>query len=310
MHSFETESSHSGFFFLYKPVGMTSFDIVKRIHSSLGKSRKVGHTGTLDRMAEGLLVIPFGDYTCFSQIFLQKEKTYFSEVEFGVSTDSTDVDGEVLETWEETRVLDFLENLGGLDQMRKEFLKVQETRFQIPPLISATKVQGQRSSDLFRKGVMASKPPKPIQIYSLELVEMTTKGFSFRTCVTGGAYIRGIVADFSKTLGLPMHITKLVREKVGDLHVRDSDKAEQIFEKSLRVKNLEMVYPLQEVVLDPKDSEFLRNGGYPPIEFDNMPEVYAITTSGERIAWLGKNPPTHHLPYKIKKVFSFKKSFS
>ncbi|HNI90874.1 MAG TPA: hypothetical protein PKX55_22165, partial [Leptospiraceae bacterium] len=160
------------------------------------KPIKIGHTGTLDKAAEGLLILPFGDYTAFSSYFLEADKGYYAQVGFGKSTDSGDRDGVIQNEWDFARTKEFF--LSNQESIRQEIEKIIDTNLQTPPVISAIKVGGIRQSSLYREGISFESVARKIKIYKFNYENLDETGFTFHTLVSSGTYIRKIVIDLSE----------------------------------------------------------------------------------------------------------------
>ena len=208
-----------GLFAVFKPAGMTSAQvtgIIKRILQSdrgesdpRGRTLKVGHGGTLDKDAEGVLVIGVGEDCKKLQNFLQGEKEYDAIGRLGVATDTLDSSGTVVEEkpWGHVTKVDLLNTLK----------KFQGEQLQTPPVISALKVRGRRMSDLARMGKTSDIEPKPraITISKLELVDFSPPAFRIIVACSKGTYIRSLISDIGKSLRTVAHVKYLCRTKQG-----------------------------------------------------------------------------------------------
>ncbi|MDF3818722.1 tRNA pseudouridine(55) synthase TruB [Leptospira sp. 96542] len=292
----------SGFFFVNKPGGITSSDLVLKIKRRLNL-KSMGHTGTLDRFAEGLLILPFGHYTAFSQIFLGKDKTYLAQVEVGHRTDSGDPDGGV-EPGDESLALSRFRSEFTKTRLDAELSQILGWKSQNAPKISALKVGGFRQSDLVRSGVEVAEKKRSIQIHSVEIVDRNEIGFSFRVHVSSGTYIRKIVQDLSLLWDLPMHLSSLKRETIGDYRLewaKDGDQVELSDKKDWRE-----VFPLPARTLDNMEKKAVIHGGY---LWDRLPDgaehgFYLLDGDSDQIlAWCTYESKPSHLPYRYRKVF-------
>ena len=201
----------SGVVLIDKPSGMTSHDVISRLRRLTGY-KKIGHAGTLDPLATGLLLVLFGSATRLSSILTGHNKTYEAVIRFGETTDTDDSDGEVLETFPVDPSIfdtDFatstLRNLIGVHQ-------------QIPPQYSSLKVNGQRGYELARKGIDVNLESRPIEIIDAQLLECADaqKSWRVRLKVSKGTYIRSIARDLGAELGCGAHITALRRLETFD----------------------------------------------------------------------------------------------
>lgn len=294
--------NHSGFLFVYKPPGITSSDLVLKTKRILGQ-KSVGHTGTLDRFAEGLLILPCGDYTAFSQVFLGKDKTYLAEVIVGLRTDSGDPDG-VVEVDERETILPRFESEFPINRLDAELESLTKQKTQKAPKISALKVGGKRQSDLFREGTVVEEKERAITIHSVRDIQRTKEGFSFRIHVSSGTYIRKIILDLSEKWGIPLSLGKLVRESIGEYDLNGVKTFDQISDKDL--KNWKEVFPLPTRIVDETEKKAVIHGGY---IWDKLPKPvengFYIVDADEKtiLAWCDYEGKPDHIPYRYRKVF-------
>ncbi len=197
-----------------KPAGPTSHDVVQRVRRALG-TRAVGHTGTLDPFATGLLVVLVGRATRLARFVEAQPKTYLGTARLGLATDTDDRTGTPLGPAvdvagiAEDRVLAALAALQGEQQQR-------------PPRYSARHVDGERSYRLARRGVAAELPETPVTVHRIELVSYAPPELAFRVTVSAGTYVRALARDLGARLGVGAHLTALRREAVGALRVDDA----------------------------------------------------------------------------------------
>lgn len=203
---------------VYKPKGMTSHDVVSFVRRTLHMKR-IGHTGTLDPMAEGVLPILIGKATKLSDIIMADEKHYIARVRLGIVTDTDDVSGVTLETKE-------------VSVNEKEILKavasfVGETQ-QIPPMYSAIKVNGQKLYQLARKGASVERKPRKIHIFSAEVSNFDGMSFDLSVHCSKGTYIRALCRDIGEKLGTGATMESLVRTKSGMFSLENAHTLENI----------------------------------------------------------------------------------
>jgi len=196
-----------------KPKGITSHDLVYIVRKKLG-IKKVGHTGTLDPMATGVLVICVGQATKVSEYILSSDKEYIAKIKLGLLTDSFDICGKILKeediTVTEEELLNTLKNFTG---------KLS----QVPPKYSAIKVKGKKLYEYAREGVDIEIKSRNIEIFNNELVSFNGKDeFSIRVNVSKGTYIRSLANDIGKSLGTSATLTELRRTKTGSFKIEDS----------------------------------------------------------------------------------------
>jgi len=197
-----------GFVLIDKPAGMTSHDAVYKLRKHFGEKR-IGHAGTLDPDATGLLVIGVGNATRLFRFMENMDKTYSCEIVFGTSTNTLDDSGEVTATFNMT--------LPSIEEIRAVIAeKFTGDILQVPPMVSALKVDGKRLHELAREGIEIEREPRPVRIDSFE-VESTDDPMVIRATVRcgGGTYIRSLGADLGTALGGGAHIRTLRRHSSG-----------------------------------------------------------------------------------------------
>lgn len=191
-----------------KPQGMTSARVVDKVKRAL-RVKRAGHTGTLDPMATGVLPLCLGEATKIAGYLLAEDKTYEAELELGVTTDTLDRDGQVLERAPEAaaRVTE-----AALRALMAELVGPGE---QVPPMYSALKHQGKRLHELARAGETVERAPRPIHIHALDLMAFEPPRARFRVHCSKGTYVRTLAADMGQRLGCGAHLTALRRTQSG-----------------------------------------------------------------------------------------------
>jgi tRNA pseudouridine55 synthase len=202
------EGAPSGLLVIDKPAGMTSHDVVARVRRVLG-TRTVGHAGTLDPMATGVLLILVGEATKLSQFLTLEEKSYLAEVRFGRSTDSLDADGS---TVEESPL-----PAGGVsrDALERALEAERGRTLQVPPAVSAIKVAGVRSHRLARRGEAPEHEPRAVRVISMVLTGCAEDTATLELTVSKGYYVRALARDLGAALGIPAHLGTLRRTRSG-----------------------------------------------------------------------------------------------
>ena len=209
----------SGFVNIIKPTGVTSFDVVSKVKKTLG-TKKVGHLGTLDPAAAGVLPIAVGKATKFFDYFLTKDKCYTAVVKFGIETDTLDSFGNITNK----------DNI----QVSKEQIKLVLPEFigeieQIPPKYSALKVNGKKACDLMRNNVEFELKPRKTTIFDIKLEENCDKNiFIFRVHCSAGTYIRTLFSDISKKLGTCATTIAIIRTKSGRFDLTNAITIEEL----------------------------------------------------------------------------------
>ncbi len=297
-------SPPSGYLFVNKNPGLTSSDVVIRMKKKFHLD-SIGHTGTLDRFAEGLLILPFGDYTAFSQLFLGENKTYYAEVGFGKKTDSGDLDGILQADWTKEEVSSCLTKLKWSETfLHSELNELTSWTSQKAPTLSALKVNGRRQSDQVRSGKEMKEKIRDITIHRVWDIGQTENGFFFRIHVSSGTYIRKIVLDLSEKWGIPLVLRRLVRESIGKWSV---DGAKSYLDTEISdAKTWQEVLVLPARRVDADEKKAVIHGGY---LWDKLPEAgstgfYLLENGTDKIvAWCDYEGKPSHLPYRYRKVF-------
>ena len=200
-----TPAEPEGVLLIDKPSGMTSHDVVDAVRRSLG-TRKVGHAGTLDPMATGLLVVGVGRATRLLRVLGDLPKTYEGTMRLGVETDTLDAEGEVLRT-------------APVHVAREEVLAamraLEGASLQRPPAYSAVKVGGRKLYEAARAGEAIEAPARPIRVDAFDLTGIDADEVGFRVVCSGGTYVRVLAADVGTSLGCGAHLTRLRRTAIG-----------------------------------------------------------------------------------------------
>ena len=206
----EQKKSADGVLLVDKISGITSHDVVERFRRR-AKVKKAGHTGTLDPLATGLLVLCVGKATRLQAYLMGMEKTYEGTIQFGWATDSYDAEGEPVGEAVEASVED-VDFAPYLDRFRGEIE-------QMPPAFSAKKIDGVRAYALARKGEEVKLQPKRVTVYELVLTEVRGSMAKFRVRSSAGTYMRSLAHDLGQAIGIPAHLKDLRRTAIGTFHV-------------------------------------------------------------------------------------------
>jgi len=218
-----------------KPPGPTSHDIVDRIRRHFG-FRKVGHGGTLDPQATGVLVILLGRGTKLSSVFIGSDKTYEGTVKLGVTTDSQDAQGKVIESRDASDVTE--------ERLLEEMRKFQGDMYQTPPMVSAVKVDGVPLYKRARKGEVIQREPKLIHVYEFSMRCFSLPRAEFVLRCSKGTYARTLCADLGERLGCGAHLEQLRRTQSGDIAVQDAISVDDLL-KMERDDLLDILIPLR-----------------------------------------------------------------
>ena len=212
-------SALDGAILVDKPVGPTSHDVVDAIRRRF-QIKKVGHCGTLDPNATGLLIIVLGRGTKLSERLMSDDKVYEGTIKFGESTDSYDADGELTASLPVPALT--------LEQLNEEAAKFIGDQMQMPPMVSAIKKNGVPLYKLARKGIEVEREPRLIHIYNYRFTEYAEPLGRFRVACTKGTYVRSLAHDLGQKLGCGAHLATLRRSVSGKFDVVDATKFDDV----------------------------------------------------------------------------------
>lgn len=240
----------NGIILVNKPKGITSRDVVNHISKTLD-IKKVGHNGTLDPLAEGVLVVCLGKYTKLNEILSSEEKEYIAEVKLGYFTDTLDITGTVLKESEVNLTLENLKNV--FDNFPRRYL--QEV-----PKYSAVKVNGKKLYEYAREGLDIELPKKEVLIKELELLTFEGDTFTFRAMVSKGTYIRGLIRDLLLLAGATGTMSNLIRTKQGKFTLEETCSLEDIDKGNYKLLKVKDVSNIQTVIIDNMLKKKVLNG--------------------------------------------------
>jgi len=256
----------NGVLVIDKPEGWTSHDVVARCRKIL-KTSRIGHTGTLDPFATGVLVLLVGKATRLAQFLSKNEKEYIAEVTFGFETETGDKTGKIKEN---TRCNDFKIDEERIYETLNAFLGEIE---QIPPMFSAKKVKGKKLYEFARKQIEIERKPVKVKIYEIDLLKIEEKSIILRIVCSSGTYVRTLAEDIGKKLGISAHLSALRRMRVGKFDLSKAITLEKLEEICYQGKLNDFLFPMNKVplefpklVLDESCIDRVRNGGSLRIE--------------------------------------------
>lgn len=206
----------NGFLIIDKPTGRTSFSVLAEVRKKMNGA-KIGHLGTLDPLATGVLVLAIGEATKLVEYMMSMEKTYEVEAVFGAISSTYDADGQLTE-----QILPNDFDLGA-DQIEKKIdQKFSSKIMQVPPAYSAKWVDGKRAYQLARKGRDVALPPNEVEVFSFDLKSFSYPFATFEVDVSSGTYVRSLIHDIGQEFGCGAYVNKLRRTKVGDFTIADA----------------------------------------------------------------------------------------
>ena len=237
--------------YVNKPSGMTSFDVCYRLRKVLG-TKKIGHTGTLDPLASGVMIVLFDKATKANQFLVSDNKEYIAKVKFGIETDTLDIDGNVIKESPYS-----LPNKEKIIEVLKSFIGPGK---QVVPMTSAISVNGKRLYQYQREGKEVELPVRDINVYEIELLEMFDDGFSFRSKVSSGTYIRALSRDILKKLDQIGTLESLVRTAVDEITINQCDKLSEIENGNYSVHDLYDLLSSKYPAVEYKNTADIMNG--------------------------------------------------
>ena len=214
-----------GIIIINKPKNYTSHDIVRKAKKLLNE--KVGHTGTLDPNATGVLPLLIGKGTLLSKYLIEHDKIYEAVLKLGEKTDTADGEGKVLESQNVEQSILKKENI------EKIFNNLEGKQEQIPPMYSAIKLNGKKLYEYARKGIEVEVKPRTIEIYKLELIKVENMEITFRVSCSKGTYIRTLCEKIAEELGTIGYMKDLKRIQVGEFNIKDSITIEELEDQEI-----------------------------------------------------------------------------
>ena len=289
--------STSGFINVLKPAGMTSHDVVSFIRRTYGL-KKVGHAGTLDPAAAGVLPIALGSATRLIEYITDADKGYRAELTFGYKTDSGDDMGEVIEQINNFKIPSQQE----IDTVLKQFIgRIQ----QVPPMYSAIKVNGQKLYELARQGKSIEVPTRLVEISTIKMINNSGEKLLFDVTCSKGTYIRTLCMDIGAKLNLQTVMSFLIRTRVGKFTLQEAVTLEEIAaDPQKALQNVHSVLNfMPKVILTKEHSLAFSHGQIIKIEHLIKNSVIAVYNENENLIGIGSNVGQSLL--KPVKVFNF-----
>ena len=268
-----------GIIIVNKPKGITSFDVIRKLKKIL-KTKKIGHTGTLDPLATGVMLMCVGKATKLASDLEAKDKVYIADFDIGYATDTYDIEGKKIA---ENIIEVSKENL---EQSIKKFIGNIK---QVPPMYSAIKIDGNKLYHLARKGIEVERPERDVTIEYINLLDFKDNKAKIETKVSKGCYIRSLIFDIGQDLGTYATMTALQRKQVGDYSLEDSYSLEQIEEMVLNndfkfLKTIEEIFSYDKYSLQTeKELTLYKNGNTVKIKENLENKKYRIYFQDEFI---------------------------
>ncbi|MFH1663150.1 MAG: tRNA pseudouridine(55) synthase TruB [Chloroflexota bacterium] len=260
-----------GIFNINKPPGNTSFSIVSIVRRLTGE-RRVGHAGTLDPMASGVLPVCLGRGTRIVEFLLEDSKVYRAQIELGVATDTHDASGSITIRGDSSTI-----KLERLEQALNSFRGLIQ---QVPPMFSALKYKGKRLYNLAREGITIKRESRAATIYRLELLDFKTPFVSLEIECSRGTYIRSLAYDLGELLGCGAHLKELVRLSYGPFDIKAAVSPNQLEDAFSNNNWQQFLYPIDTVlsnwsavVVGDKQEQVIKNGGCVSMENSQAADV-------------------------------------
>lgn len=265
-----------GILVIDKPNGMTSHDVVAKARKILG-TRKIGHTGTLDPLATGVLVLCIDKATKLVPLLTCEEKFYEVEMKFGIKTDTGDITGNVIETASAEINIDILystiQNMIG-------------KQMQLPPMFSAVKINGKKLYEYAREGIEVEREAREIEIFDISNVSYENEILKYTIHCSKGTYVRTVCEDIAQRLGTVGTMTNLRRIKSGSFSIEDSLKLEEISKD--KIVTIDKLFD-KEIILNDKELFKLINGMELIYSIDDgMYKIYTIENENKKFIGIGK----------------------
>ncbi len=241
-----------GILIVNKPKGWTSHDVVGKIRH-IAQMKKVGHAGTLDPIATGVLVVLLGKATKLSDILLQKDKTYRAGVRLGLTTDTYDITGVVISQTEPEITKD------EIDSVLRRF---EGKQLQQPPMYSAVKQGGKKLYELARQGIEVERPLREVEIYSIDRLDFASPSFTIEVHCSKGTYIRSLIHDIGQAMGSGACMESLCRTASGSFLLSDAVTVEQLSKDGVAPYLIppQNILPVPEMTVDGEQERLIRNG--------------------------------------------------
>lgn len=216
------EEPYGEVFLIDKPYQWTSFDVVKKVRNAL-KIKKVGHAGTLDPLATGLLIVCAGKKTKSIDSYMAQEKEYTGTFVLGKTTESFDLEKEVFDVADPSAIT--------LDQVKSAMAQLTGDILQVPPMHSAIKVDGKRVYESARKGIDVKMEARPVKVSEFEITSYENPEVHFRIVCSKGTYIRSLARDLGEILGVGAYMSALTRTRIGDFSLNEASQLTDLIEK-------------------------------------------------------------------------------
>lgn len=264
-----------------KEKNLTSRDIVNNL-TKIFNTKKIGHTGTLDPIATGVLVCLFGKYTKLVDLLTSLDKEYIAEIKLGIKTDTGDITGSIIENKKYNITK---------EEIIKVFKEFPSKYKQIVPKYSAVKINGKKLYEYARNNIEIELPKREVSIFSLELIDYEKDIIKFKTHVSKGTYIRSLIEDICEKLGTIGTMNNLIRTKQGGFDIKDSFTLDEIKNGNFKFQNIHEFLKYPSIEINDELIKIIKNGGRIKNIY-NVQDKVIFTYQGEDIAIYETNNET------------------
>lgn len=288
----------TGFLNIDKPLGMTSHDVVAQIRRLLKQatgSKKVGHAGTLDPLATGVLIVCLGQATRLSEYAMVSTKEYHAKIHLGITTTTYDAEGEIVQSADASAVTQ-----AQIEAALTPFLGAIE---QVPPMYSAIKQGGKKLYDLARAGIEVERPARAVTIHTLNILAWENPYLTLAVTCSAGTYIRSLAYDLGQTLGVGAHLGGLVRTRSGGFTLENAIQLADLLANPTWYKAIldpqQVLQDWQSFILSPEQAQDIAQGRSIPKETMRTDEfIMAYLADGHLLAVL-ENQGNFWKPHKV-----------
>lgn len=268
----------NGVLVINKPSGPTSHDLVQDCRKALGRGSKVGHTGTLDPFASGVLVMVVGQASRLARYFQNSEKEYLAKITLGQETDTYDREGEIMASTQVPPVAS--RNIESVLNLFRGPIQ------QIPPMYSAIKIRGERLYKKARRNEHIERPPRDVNIHEIELISESEESLQLRIRCSPGTYIRSLAHDLGRKIGCGAHLSSLIRTRSGPFTIENSCTVEEIAQdsSSCLIPMFRLLPEIPSVELNLRESEMIKNGRTIKMDLGAKQREFRLLLGNELIA--------------------------
>ena len=239
----------NGLLLVNKQSNITSSDVVIKVRKLLN-IKKIGHTGTLDPMAEGLLVLTVGNATRIQELITEKDKEYIATMKLGIKTDTYDTEGKIIDQKE-------VPNNLNIEEVLNSYIKKYN---QEVPIYSSIKVNGKKLYEYARENIEVELPKREVEIKDIKLLSINNNEVTFKCLVSKGTYIRSLINDIGNTLGTYATMTKLIRTKIDNFSLDNSYTLEDIEKGNYKLISIEEILDYPKIEIDDNLYKKISNG--------------------------------------------------